>query len=183
MTVAAGGDAGAFDGLEHVAHSFRVVVVRAVCCLERGGYVAGGGEALQLRASGYRGVGGARSRVCWRACGEREGSMPDGTERWVTVVIARNPVDFRKWCEVHGKNERDPNFVMASAATVRQLKDARVEITPEGMWRPDIHQIMTTLVPMLEAKARQKVADMGWGGDPPGPGARQAPTQRSFDRL
>ncbi|MEI6666429.1 MAG: hypothetical protein WCL53_09815, partial [Chloroflexota bacterium] len=111
------------------------------------------------------------------------GSMPDGTERWVTVVIARNPVDFRKWCEVHGKNERDPNFVMASAATVRQLKDARVEITPEGMWRPDIHQIMTTLVPMLEAKARQKVADMGWGGDPPGPGARQAPTQRSFDRL
>jgi len=81
VTVTAGGDAGAFDGLEHVAHSFRVVVVRAVCCLERDGGAAGRGEALQLRASGYRGVGGARSRVagapaalsCGCACGGGEG--------------------------------------------------------------------------------------------------------------
>ena len=107
--------------------------------------------------------------------------MPDG-ERWVTVVIARNPLDYRKWCEAHGKQERDPNFVMATAATVRGLKEARLEITNEGMWRPDIHQIMTALVPMLEAKARARLETMGWGGDPPGPGTGRLTTQRSFDR-
>lgn len=111
--------------------------------------------------------------------------MPDTTgQRWVTLVIARNPLDYRKWCEAHGKNDRDPNFVMATPATARGLKDARLEITAEGMWRPDIHQLMTAIVPMLDANARKKLEAMGWGGDPPGPGgAGPRPTQRSFDRL
>ncbi|MFA7296192.1 MAG: hypothetical protein WC211_03270 [Dehalococcoidia bacterium] len=110
--------------------------------------------------------------------------MPDTSgPRWITLVIARNPIDYRKWCEAHGKNDRDPNFVMATPATARALKDARLEITDEGMWRPDIHQLMTAIVPMLDPTARKKLAAMGWGGDPPGPGAGPRPTQRSFDRL
>ncbi len=110
--------------------------------------------------------------------------MPDTSgERWVTVVLARNPVDFRKWCSDHGKQERDPNFVMATAASVRGLKDARLEVTAEGMWRADIHQIMTALVPKLASDARAKLEAMGWAGEPPGAGTSELRTQRSFDRL
>lgn len=107
-----------------------------------------------------------------------------GTQRWVTMVVSRNPLDYRKWCEANGKSDRDPNYVMATVATARGLKDARLVVTPEGMWRPDIHQLMTALVPLLEAKARKQLETMGWGGEPPQAGAaRSAPTQRSFDRL
>ncbi|MSP22196.1 MAG: hypothetical protein EXR66_04160 [Dehalococcoidia bacterium] len=85
-------------------------------------------------------------------------------ERFVTVVLALNPVDFQHWCEAHGKNPRDRNYLMATPATARGLKNARLEVTSRGMWRPDIHQLMTALVPMLDAPSQKKLQGMGWGG-------------------
>jgi hypothetical protein len=84
------------------------------------------------------------------------------SDRFVTVVLALNPVDFQHWCEAHGKNPRDRNFLMATPATARGLKNARLEVTPRGMWRADIHQLMTALVPMLDAPSVKKLAAMGW---------------------
>ena len=85
------------------------------------------------------------------------------SERTVTVVLALNPLDFQHWCEAHGKNPRDRNYLMATPATARGLHNARLEITTQGMWRPDIHQLMTALVPMLDAPSTRRLQGMGWG--------------------
>ena len=85
------------------------------------------------------------------------------TERIVTVVLALNALDFQHWCEAHGKNPRDRNYLMATPATARGLRNARLEITTQGMWRPDIHQLMTALVPMLDAPSTKRLQGMGWG--------------------
>jgi hypothetical protein len=84
-------------------------------------------------------------------------------QRWVTVVIALNNADFDKWCKDNGKNPRDRNLLLATPATARGLQNARLEITPRGMWRPDIHKLMQALVPMLDHTAQQKLSAMGWG--------------------
>jgi hypothetical protein len=95
-------------------------------------------------------------------------SQPSGApasaapQRWVTVVIALNPLDYKQWCIDHGKNPGDRNFVMATPASIRGLRDARLEVTPQGMWRPDIHLLMKELVPGLDRSALQKLAAMGW---------------------
>ena len=90
-------------------------------------------------------------------------STPDaGAERRVTVVLALNPLDYQHWCEAHGKNPRDRNYLMATPATARGLKDAHLEVTAQGMWRPDIHVLMTALVPMLDAPSIKKLQGMGW---------------------
>ena len=89
-------------------------------------------------------------------------------ERRVTVVIARSALDFQHWCEEHGKNPRDRNYLMATPATARGLREAHLELTAEGMWRPDIHVLMTNLVPLLDRPSRKRLQDLGWGGDPPG---------------
>lgn len=91
-------------------------------------------------------------------------SQGDATgQRRVTVVLALNALDFQHWCEAHGKSPRDPNYLMATPATARGLHDAHLEVTSQGMWRPDIHVLMTALVPMLDAPSRKKLQGMGWG--------------------
>ena len=50
-------------------------------------------------------------------------------QRWVTVVIAVKAADFDQWCKDHGKNPRDRNFLMATPASARGLKDAHLEVT------------------------------------------------------
>ncbi len=52
---------------------------------------------------------------------------------------------------------------MVTPATARGLKDAHLEITPRGMWRADIHDLMRGLVPLLDNPSRKRVASMGWG--------------------
>jgi hypothetical protein len=84
-------------------------------------------------------------------------------QRTVTVVLALNPLDFEHWCEARGKNPRDRNYVMATPATARGLQGAHLEVTARGMWRPDIHVLMTALVPMLDAPSLKKLQGMGWG--------------------
>lgn len=88
------------------------------------------------------------------------------TQRTVTVVLALNPLDFQHWCEARGKNPRDRNYLMATPATARGLHDAHLEITSQGMWRPDIHVLMTALVPMLDAPSVKKLQGMGWSTVP-----------------
>ncbi len=84
------------------------------------------------------------------------------TERRITVVLALNALDYQHWCEAHGKNARDPNYIMATPATARGLRNAHFEMTAQGMWRADIHVLMTQLVPMLDAPSVKKLAGMGW---------------------
>ena len=84
------------------------------------------------------------------------------SQRTVTVVLALNPPDFQQWCEAHGKNPRDRNYLMATPATARGLHKAHLEVTARGMWRPDIHVLMTALVPMLDAPSLKKLQGMGW---------------------
>ena len=86
-----------------------------------------------------------------------------GDQRWVTVVIAFKAADFDQWCKDHGKNPRDRNLLMATPATVRGLQNARLEITPRGMWRSDIHELMAALVPVLDKPSQKRVQEMGWG--------------------
>src|SRR5262245_39106287 len=73
-----------------------------------------------------------------------------GESRWVTLVLAFNAAEFNDWCKEHGKNPRDRNIVMATPASVRGLKNSRIEVAPRGMWRRDIHELMTALVPTLD---------------------------------
>ena len=84
-------------------------------------------------------------------------------QRRVTVVIALNASDFDQWCKDNGKNPRDRNFLMATPASARGLQNARLEITSRGMWRPDIHTLMKSLVPMLDRPSQQRLQGMGWG--------------------
>ena len=84
-------------------------------------------------------------------------------QRRVTAVIAFNAADFDQWCKANGKNPRDRNLLMVTAASARGLKDAHLEVTSRGMWRLDIHQLMLTLVPLLDKPSRQKLEPMGWG--------------------
>lgn len=88
-------------------------------------------------------------------------------QRRVTAVIAFNAADFDAWCKANGKNPRDHNLLMVTAASARGLQNAHVEVTPRGMWRADIHQLMVALVPMLDRPSQAKLAAMGWG--PPVP--------------
>jgi hypothetical protein len=90
-----------------------------------------------------------------------------GEQRRVTAVIAFNAADFDAWCKANGKNPRDRNLLMVTAASARGLQNAHVEVTPRGMWRADIHQLMVNLVPMLDKPSQNKLAAMGWG--PPVP--------------
>jgi hypothetical protein len=93
-------------------------------------------------------------------------SQPDSgstEQRWVTVVLAFKASDFDQWCKDHGKNPRDRNLLMATPATVRGLQNARLEITPRGMWRNDIRELMSALVPALDKPSQKRLADMGWG--------------------
>lgn len=85
-----------------------------------------------------------------------------GDQRWVTVVIALKSTDFDQWCKDKGKNPRDRNLLMATPATVRGLQNARLEVTPRGMWRADIHELMKTLAPGLDKPSQKRLADMGW---------------------
>lgn len=84
-------------------------------------------------------------------------------QRWVTVVIALKAADFDQWCKENGKNPRDRNFLMATPATVRGLQNARVEITPRGMWRADIRELMAALVPVSDRPSQKRLQEMGWG--------------------
>ena len=84
-------------------------------------------------------------------------------QRWVTVVLAAKASDFDQWCKDHGKNPRDRNLLMATPATVRGLQNARLEITPRGMWRADIRELMAALVPALDRPSQKRLQDMGWG--------------------
>ena len=86
-----------------------------------------------------------------------------GENRRVTAVIALNAADFDAWCKANGKNARDRNLLMATPATARGLKDAHLEVTPRGMWRADIHNLMLALVPLLDKPSRTKAEAMGWG--------------------
>lgn len=86
-----------------------------------------------------------------------------GEQRWVTVVIALKAADFDQWCKDHGKNPRDRNLLMATPGSVRGLQNARLEITPRGMWRTDIRELMSALVPVLDKQSQKRVAEMGWG--------------------
>ena len=86
-----------------------------------------------------------------------------GEQRWVTVVIALKAADFDQWCKDNGKNPRDRNLLLATPGSVRGLQKARLEITPRGMWRPDIRELMTALVPVLDKPSQKRLAEMGWG--------------------
>lgn len=88
---------------------------------------------------------------------------PAGEQRWVTVVIALKSTDFDQWCKDNGKNPRDRNLLLATPATVRGLQNARLEVTPQGMWRKDIHELMTTLAPGLDKPSQKRLREMGWG--------------------
>ncbi len=83
--------------------------------------------------------------------------------RRVTAVIAFNNADFQQWCTDNGKNARDRNLLMVTAASTRGLKDAHLEVTPRGMWRADIHVLMQALVPLLDKPSQRRLATMGWG--------------------
>jgi hypothetical protein len=84
-------------------------------------------------------------------------------QRRVTVVLALNATEFQQWCTNNGKNPRDRNFLMATPAVTRGLKDAHLEIAARGMWRADIHVLMQALVPCLDHPSQRRVAAMGWG--------------------
>ena len=88
-------------------------------------------------------------------------------QRWVTVVIALNNVDYQQWCKENGKNPSDRNFLLATPATARGLQNAHLEVTAQGMWRPDIHQLMVALVPVLDRASLQKLAGIGWARPAP----------------
>ena len=77
------------------------------------------------------------------------------TERTVTVVLALNPLDFQHWCEAHGKNPRDRNYLMATPATARGLRNARLEITTQGVGeqKPDIRILVAQPAEMAEISA------------------------------
>jgi hypothetical protein len=93
-------------------------------------------------------------------------SQPGATpadQRWVTVVLAFKAADFDQWCKDNGKNPRDRNFLMATPATVRGLQNARLEVTPRGMWRTDIRELMLALVPALDRPSQKRLQEMGWG--------------------
>ena len=90
-------------------------------------------------------------------------SQPSAETRRVTLVLALSAADFDQWCKDHGKSPRDRNIVMATAASVRSLHDAHLEIAPRGMWRRDIHDLMVALVPTLDRPSIQRVEGMGWG--------------------
>ncbi len=83
--------------------------------------------------------------------------------RRVTAVVAFNNADFQQWCTDNGKNARDRNLLMVTAASTRGLKDAHLEVTPRGMWRADIHVLMQALVPLLDKPSQRRLATMGWG--------------------
>lgn len=84
-------------------------------------------------------------------------------QRRVTAVLALNAADFAQWCTDNGKSPRDRNYLMATPSSTRGLKDAHLEITPRGMWRPDIHVLMQGLVPLLDRPSQRRVGTMGWG--------------------
>ena len=83
--------------------------------------------------------------------------------RRVTAVLALNALDFNQWCTEKGRSARDRNLLMVTPSSTRGLKDAHLEITPRGMWRPDIHVLMQALVPALDAPSQKRVGAMGWG--------------------
>lgn len=83
--------------------------------------------------------------------------------RRLTAVLALTAADFTQWCADNGKNQRDRNLLMVTLASVRGLSDAHLEITPRGMWRADIHELMKALVPVLDRPSQKRVASMGWG--------------------
>ena len=84
-------------------------------------------------------------------------------QRRVSAILALNAADFGEWCTENGKNPRDRNLLMVTPASIRGLADAHLEITPRGMWRPDIHVLMQGLVPSLDRPSQRRVAAMGWG--------------------
>jgi hypothetical protein len=97
-------------------------------------------------------------------------SRPTGApaeQRRVTIVVALNNTDYQQWCKDNGKSASDRNYLMATPATARGLQNAHLEVTPRGMWRKDIHQLMVALIPMLDRPSVQKLAGMGWAGPVP----------------
>ncbi|MFA7248164.1 MAG: hypothetical protein WC273_00860 [Dehalococcoidia bacterium] len=92
-----------------------------------------------------------------------QASGSTGEQRRVTAVVAFNAADFDQWCKANGKNPRDRNLLMVTAATARGLQNAHLEVTGRGMWRADIHALMVALVPMLDRPSQQRLAGMGWG--------------------